>query len=76
MENAKQFLEGKLSPEQTDRIGAALAATMLERTQRRSFDALLRSLDEGKGFDQAFQEAFRASPEAFVGAWMRWVRGG
>jgi mono/diheme cytochrome c family protein len=76
MENAKQFLEGKLPPEQTDRIGAAIAATMLERTQRRNFDALLRSLDEGKSFDQAFLEAFRATPEAFVGAWMRWVRGG
>lgn len=76
MENAKQFLEGKLSPEQTDRIGAAIAGTMMERTQRRGFDALIRALDGGKPFDQAFQEAFRASPEEFVSAWMRWVRGG
>ena len=76
MGNAKQFIEGKLSPEHTDRIGAAIAVSMLDRTQRRSFDALLRNLDGGKPFDQAFREAFRATPTEFVESWIKWARGG
>jgi hypothetical protein len=71
LENAKQFLEGKLSPEQTDRIGAVLAATLLDRSLRRGFDSMVRFLEEGKSFDQAFQEAYRATPLQFVEAWMK-----
>ncbi len=74
--NAKEFLDGKLTPEQTDRIGAAIASSMLDRTQRRNFDLLLRNLSGGKPFEQAFMEAFRATPEAFVDTWFRWIRGG
>ncbi len=75
MENAKQFLDGKLSPEQTDRIGAAIVATMLDRSYRRSFDALVRNLEEGKSFDEAFQESFRGTPNEFVTAWLSGFRG-
>lgn len=73
--NPKEFLDGKLTPEQTDRISAAIANSMLERAQRRNFDNLLRNLDAGKPFPQAFLEAFRYTPEAFVQNWFRWVRG-
>lgn len=73
--NPKEFLDGKLTPEQTDRIAAAIATSMLERSQRRNFDNLLRNLDSGKPFPQAFLEAFHATPEAFVQTWFRWVRG-
>ena len=76
LENGKQFLDGKLSPEQTDRIGSLLATTMLDRQRRRNFDALIRGLGEGQKFDDAFQESFRATPKDFVDAWIRWVRGG
>jgi hypothetical protein len=76
MSSAKQFLDGKLSPEQTDRIGAAIATSMLDRTHRRNFDAMLRSLDDGKPFNQAFLESFRATPAEFVESWMKWARGG
>ena len=75
MENSKQFLDGKLSPEQTDRIGAAIVATMLDRSYRRSFDALVRYLDDGKSFEQAFQESFGGSANDFVAAWLQGVRG-
>ena len=76
MDSAKQFLEEKLTPEQSDRIGAAVAASLLDRTHRRNFDALLRNLDEGKPFERAFLEAFRATPTEFIDAWMKWARGG
>lgn len=76
MGNAKQFLDGKLTPEQSDRVGAAIMMSMLDRGQRRNFDALLRNLDGGKPFEQAFVESFRATPQQFVETWMRWARGG
>ncbi|MEM8666858.1 MAG: c-type cytochrome domain-containing protein [Planctomycetota bacterium] len=73
--NAKEFLDGKLSPEQTDRVGAAIANSMLERTRRRNFDNMLRNLNAGKPFEQAFTEAFGATPELYVQTWFRWLRG-
>jgi hypothetical protein len=76
MDSAKQFLENKLTPEQTDRIGAAIASSLLDRTHRRNFDALLRYIGSGKPFDQAFLEAFRATPANFIDTWMKWARGG
>jgi hypothetical protein len=76
MAGAKQFLDGELSPQQTDRIGAAIAASLLDRTHRRNLDALLRNLAGGKPFERAFSEAFRAAPAEFVESWMRWARGG
>lgn len=75
MENGKQFLEGKLSPAHSDRIGSAIAATILDRTFRRGFDLLIKNLEDGKAFDQAFEASFRATPAAFVDAWIRRVRG-
>jgi Planctomycete cytochrome C len=74
--DAKQFLDGNLTPEQTDRIGSAIAASLLDRTHRRSFDFLLLNLSKGQAFDAAFTSAFRASPLEFVESWTRWVRGG
>jgi hypothetical protein len=74
MGDAKQFLEGKLTAEQSDRIGAAVAATMIDRNQRRQFDLLLRSLDEGVAFQQAFQQAFRMSPTDYIDRWIRSIR--
>lgn len=76
MKNAKHFLDGKLTPEQTDRIGTAIATSILDRTHRRSFDNLLRQLQGGKPFKQAFFGAFRATEQEFVEAWTRWARGG
>ena len=74
MKDAKSFLGGKMSPKQADRIGAAIATTMLDRTQRRKFDQLLRELSKGSGFDATFTAVFSATPEAFINAWMNYVR--
>ncbi|QDT03035.1 Planctomycete cytochrome C [Rubripirellula lacrimiformis] len=75
MDNSKKFLDGKLTPEQSDRIGAAIAASLLDRTHRRNFDRCLRLLDQGKSFDQAFSESFGVTKEAFVDAWAKWAKG-
>ncbi len=66
MSDAKSFLGGKLSPVQTDRIGAALAASMLDRSRRKSFDACLRLLAEGQAFEAAFAQAFRYPADVYV----------
>ncbi len=76
MDNAKKFLEGKMTPEQTDRIGAAIATSLLDRNYRRGFDALIRHLSGGAPFEQAFVQAFNAPVEAFVGQWLKFARGG
>ncbi|MEC8475311.1 MAG: c-type cytochrome domain-containing protein [Planctomycetota bacterium] len=75
MENAKQFLDGKLSPEHTDLIGGMIVSTMMDRTHRRNFDALIRLLGNGQSFDQAFPASFGVLPEDFVKNWITWVRG-
>ena len=76
MENAKKFLDGKMTPEQTDRIGAAIATALLDRRYRPAFNAFLRNLGSGTPYEQAFTQAFRAPPEAFVKGWLKFARGG
>ncbi len=76
MTDAKSFLTGKLSPSQSDRIGAALAESMLDRGRRKSLDACLRLLAEGQGFDAAFSQAFRYPVATYIENWLKWARGG
>ena len=76
MDNAKKFLDGKMTAEQSDRIGAAIATTMLDRNYRRGFDALVRRLEAGESFGPSFQRAFGVPVEAFVSNWLKFVRGG
>ena len=74
MKDANSFLGGKMSPEQADRIGAAIANTMLSRNQRRNYDQLLRELKKGTAFDAAFTTVFRMNPKAYIDAWLKYVR--
>lgn len=75
MENAKKFLDGKMTPQQSDRIGAAIATSLMDRTNRRNFDRCLQMLDDGKSFNAAFTESFGVPPTAFIDAWLKWIRG-
>jgi hypothetical protein len=74
MKDAKTFLGGKMSPKDMDRIGAAIASTLLSRQNRRNYDQLLRELEKGGGFERAFTNVFRATPESFVNTWVAYVR--
>ncbi|MEM9588116.1 MAG: c-type cytochrome domain-containing protein [Planctomycetota bacterium] len=68
--NAKEFLNGKLTPLQSDRLGAALISSMQGRVYRRQFDQLLRKLRDGMPFDEAFVVAFGGTPEQFIDGWL------
>ena len=70
MGSGKRFLEGKLTPMQVDRIGAAVAGTLLDRANRRSFDQFLRNLDAGIPFEDSFTQAFRLKPVDFLDRWL------
>ncbi|TWU37643.1 Planctomycete cytochrome C [Novipirellula aureliae] len=70
MKDAKQFLDEKLKPEQTDQISAAVVASMTERPRRKGFDSLLRKLGQGEPFEQAFQSSFGVTVEVYLTAWL------
>ncbi len=65
-----RFLEGKVTPEQADRVGAAVAGSLLDRPFRRGFDQLLRHLDSGAPFDEAFVASFGGMPVDFLDRWL------
>ena len=75
MGSAKQFLDGKLTPEHADLIATDLMTAMLDRAQRKGFDGLLRNLGRGLPFEKAFIQSFEATPQQFVDAWKRWRTG-
>ena len=74
--DAKTFLGRKLTPEQTDLVSAAMGATMMDRKNRKSFNACMRSLAEGTPFESAFANAFRAPVNTWINNWLKWARGG
>ena len=69
LQSAEQFLGGNLTPEQIDRTAEALVGSMMEGKRRREFDGLIRQLQEGKSFNDAFSAAYRMPIEQYVGAW-------
>ncbi|MGB1813703.1 MAG: c-type cytochrome domain-containing protein [Rubripirellula sp.] len=75
MGNSKQFLDGKLTPEQSDLIATDIMAAMLDRAQKKGFDGLLRNMSRGLPFEKAFIQSFEATPAQFVDAWKRWRTG-
>lgn len=66
VKDAKAFLDKRLTPEQADSFGAALAMSMLARNRRKSLDATFRSLSSGKSFDVAFQTGFGVTPAIYI----------
>ena len=74
-DNAKKFLEEKLTPEQSDLVGAAIMSTMLDAKQRKYFDKMMREISEGRPFEAAFAQSFQGSVAAYVDAWLKRVRG-
>ena len=74
VKDAKAFLDNRLTPEQTDSFGTAIAMSMLDRNRRRSLDACLRSLSSGRTFEDAFFAGFRATPEDYINAYLQYLR--
>jgi hypothetical protein len=74
VKNAKAFLEHKLTPEQADSFGAALATSMLDRSRRKFLDKSLRLLAAGKSFDEAFQGGFGVTPGVYIDQMLQYAR--
>jgi len=68
MKDGGQFIKNELPPESTDVIGYAMLSTMI-KSQRKQFDNVLKNLDKGAPFDQAFTTAFGIAPAAYVDRW-------
>lgn len=69
-DSGKTFVEGRLTPAQTDRIGMLVASTLIERSRRRNLDQLLQGLGQGVPFEDAFIASFGLSPADFVDRWL------
>jgi hypothetical protein len=68
MKDPKPFLEGKMSEEETALVGFGLVQTVIQKSQRKSLDRLLKELREGGSFPQAFVQCLQVPPETFVRA--------
>ncbi len=73
--DAKAFLGNRLTPVQTDRIGAAMVSFMMDRKNRKNFDNCIRSLSSGTPFESAFAQAFRAPVNTWIDNWLRLAKG-
>jgi len=69
LNSAEQFLDGRMVPEQAERVAAAVAASLIERSARRAFGRMIQSLKTGTPFVKAFADAYGMSPEAYIDRW-------
>ncbi|MCA9135831.1 MAG: hypothetical protein KDB00_03705 [Planctomycetales bacterium] len=74
VKDAKAFLDNKLTPEQSDSFGAALAMSMLDRNRRKLLDATLRLLGDGKSFDEAFVGGFGVTPAVYIDQLLQYAK--
>ena len=74
VKKAQDFLNDRLTPEQSDSFGASLALSMLDRGRRKSLDACFRSLAEGKPFDEAFFNGFGMTPVVYIDQFLQFMR--
>ncbi len=74
LKSGKEFFAGRIAPERADLIGAAVCQSFLTREKRRGFDAVMRQLKGGKPFDGAFLVGMGVTPEAYLDAWLGWVK--
>jgi hypothetical protein len=71
MRDASDFSEGRLTPEQTDRIGTEIAASMLVGKRRRLLDRAMRRVVEGESFETAFTDAYGGPLADYIAAWWK-----
>lgn len=68
MPSSKAFLDGRMSPQRTEAIGAAVASRMIDRSSRPTFNKMMRNISAGKPFDVAFATAYNMTIEQYVAA--------
>ncbi len=69
VENASMLLEGRLDEEAAGTVGMSLTNFMMDRSNRRRFDNLMKLLREGRAFDEALTATY-APPAALVRTWL------
>ena len=74
VKNAKAFLDNKLTPEQADSFGTAIAMSMLGRNRKKPLDATFRGLADGKSFDNAFIGGFGVNPTVYIDQLLQYAR--
>jgi len=74
LDSGKAFFEGKLPPQQADRLATAVCESLLDRQRKRGLITVMRQLEAGKSFDNAFAEGFNATPTAYFDAWLKFVK--
>lgn len=74
VKDAKQFLEGKLPPEVSDRVGAAISLSLISKKQRKKFSSMMRELKGGKSFEEAFLNQYRETPESYIQRWLAYAK--
>ncbi len=69
LKDPKLLLEEKLDEEDSAIAGYALARTLLDKSKKKQFDALLKGLQKGVEFDKAFSTVF-GPQEVFLKSWL------
>jgi mono/diheme cytochrome c family protein len=69
VDRAETLLENRLDEESAGLVGMGLTSFMMDRSNRRRFDALLNQLREGKSFNDAASASF-APPAAIIKSWI------
>ncbi|MGN6547337.1 MAG: c-type cytochrome domain-containing protein [Aureliella sp.] len=69
VDKSETLLQGKLDDEASGLVGMKLTGVMMDRRNRKRFDALLSSMREGEPFPAALTKTF-APPDKFVKSWI------
>lgn len=74
VKDAKAFMSNRLTPEQSDAFGTALAFSMLDRNRRRMLETTLRSLAKNEPFEKAFGRGFGVTPTIYIDQFLKTLR--
>ncbi|MCC6510877.1 MAG: hypothetical protein IT423_17375 [Pirellulaceae bacterium] len=69
VDKSETLLEGRLDDEASGLVGMKLVGVMMDRRNRKQFDALLDLMREGKPFPEACTQTF-LPPDKFVKSWV------
>ncbi len=69
VDKSETLLEGRLDDEASGLVGMKLVGVMMDRRNRKQFDALMNLMREGKPFPDALTQTF-TSPEKFIKSWV------
>lgn len=72
--SAKDFLGDRMAAEQKDALATAIAGSMIDGTRRRAFLQMIRLLNDGIAFADAFQQSYKVTPDVYIDAYLKWAK--